>query len=143
MKKLLVLLSFFLLVSCFGLIDSNSERVIGNYIVVWIDLPANQSLSEEFERGSSGSSEIVPDYVFAVGHNEDYIIAKQHPTNGSEGGFVVDTTVTNYYIVDMNRKILKKRTKVFGHLNQNQFESLTRKLKIESLEFDQVYSNQP
>ncbi len=65
-----------LLTGCFGLFDSGSKRITGKYIVVWIDLPRNQGIGEEIE-GSPGSSiGLVPEYVFAVGHNEDYIIAK-------------------------------------------------------------------
>jgi hypothetical protein len=128
-----------LLVGCFGLWDSGSQRIIGKYIVVWIDVPQNQGIAEEFEMNSPSSSLVVPEYVFAVGHNDDYIIAKQHPTSGFEHGYEIDTTSTNYYVVDMNRRDSKTGNKVFGPLTLSKFDSLTTKLKIRSIKFDQTY----
>ena len=122
--------------SCFGLFDSGSKRIIGKYIVVWIDLPQNQSLSEEFEINSSGSSEIIYPYVFAVGHSNHYIIVKQHPTNGFEGGYKMDITVTNYYIIDIKTPARNWDYKAFGPLTLNEFDSLRTKLKIGSIPFD-------
>ena len=92
---------------------------------------------------SDGSSQIVPEYVFSVGHNDDYIIAKQHPTSGFEGGYEINTNVTNYYIIDMNGKVLTKGEKVFGPLTRNQFHSLRTVLKIKEIEFDQNYPDKP
>jgi hypothetical protein len=46
----------------------------------------------------------VPPYVFAAGHNDEFIIAKQHPSE--------DLNTTNYFIIDMHRKIKKKGEKV-------------------------------
>jgi|HubBroStandDraft_3_1064219.scaffolds.fasta_scaffold323569_1 hypothetical protein len=124
------------LTCCFGLFDSGKKRIIGKYIVIWIDLPQNQSLSEEFETNSSGSADIVFPYVFAVGHNDHYIIAKQHPTNGFEGGYKMDTTVTNYYILDIKTPIFNRDYTAFGPLTLNEFNSLRSKFEIESIPFD-------
>ena len=128
--KLLVIFSSLLLVSCFGLFDSDSDRIIGKYIIIWIDLPQNQTISEEIELNSESSIGLIQEYVFAVGHNEDYIIAKQHPTSGFENGFEINTKITNYFIIDMNRKTLKKGEKIFGPLKEVEFNKLRKKLKI-------------
>ena len=141
--KIILLSSTVFLTGCFGLWDSDSDRITGKYIVLWIDLQENQTISEQFEMNSGGSSQIVAEYVFAVGHNDDFIIAKQHPTNGFEGGYVIDTKTTNYYIVDMNRKILATGEKVFGPLTRIQFDSLRVKLKIKKIAFDQNYPDKP
>jgi len=131
----------FFLTSCFGLFDSGSDRITGKYIVLWIDMQENQGISEQIELNSSSSTGLVPEYVFAVGHNNDYIIAKQHPTSGFKNGFVIDTTITNYFVIDMNRKMLKTGDKVFGPFTISQFDSIRTKLKIENIKFDMIYPN--
>lgn len=135
--------SILLLTGCFGLWDSGSEDITGKYIVLWIDLPANQSISEQFETGSSVSSTVVAEYVFAVGHNDDFIIAKQHPTNGFEGGFKVNPKITNYFIIDINQKVIKKGNNVWGPLSRKEFDEIRKEIRIEDIEFDQVYPDHP
>ena len=92
-------------------------------------------LAKEHELHSSSSSTIIEPYVFAVGHNEHYIIAKQHPTNGFNGGYKIQADTTNYYIID----IYKDRDKVFRPLTLKQFDNLRFKLNIDNLEFNQTY----
>ncbi len=124
---------------CFGqLSDSSSDRITGKYVVIWVNLPENQSISEQWS--SSGSSQVVPEYVFAVGHNDDFIVAKQHPVSGD---YEIDTKTTNYFIVDMKRNVLTKGSNVFGPLKINQFDSLRKILQIEKIEFDQNYPEKP
>ncbi|MVN22487.1 DUF3997 domain-containing protein [Mucilaginibacter arboris] len=127
----------FLIVCCLTscLFDSSSNRVTGKYEVLWIDLPENQMLTKESELHSSSSSTIIEPYVFAVGHNEHYIIAKQHPTNGFQGGYKINVNKTNYYILD----IYREKDKVFGPLTLKQFDNLRSELNIENIEFDQTY----
>ncbi len=132
-----------LLCGCFGLFDSGSDRITGKFIVSWLDVSENQTLSEEVELNSSGSVQVVGPYVFAVGHNEDFIIVKQHPTEGFSKGFKIDTSITNYYIVNINRKGLPKSYNKIGPLTLSAFENLSRELKIENIPFDQVYPDKP
>lgn len=127
--------------SCF--FDSESNRIIGDYKILWIDLPANQTISKEYENNPSSSSVIIPEYVFAVGHNEDFIIAKQHPTNGFKGGYEVDITTTNYYIIDINRKIIKNKKGLLGALIEDEFNAKLKELKITNLNFDRIYPDNP
>lgn len=98
-------------------------------------------ICEELEMNSAGSIELVPAYVFAVGHNDDFIIAKQHPTIDYK--HEIDTSITNYYIVDMNRKIFTNGQKVFGPVNKYEFDSLRTLLNIESIKFDLRYPKNP
>jgi hypothetical protein len=143
-SQIIIFLSLMLfLTGCFGLGDSGSDRIIGKYIVLWIDFPENQIISEQVEMNSAGSIQVIQEYVFAVGHNDDYIIAKQHPTSGFEGGYEINTKITNYFILDMNRKVSTVGENVFGPLNQNEFDSLRKTLKIENIEFDQKYPEKP
>ena len=129
----LLFLTIIFLTGC--LFDSSSDRITGKYIVLWIDLPENQMLAKEDKLHSPGSSTILEPYIFAVGHNENYIIAKQHPTNGFEGGYKIHADTTNYYIID----IYKERDKVFGPLTLKKFDSLKTVFKIENLEFNKTY----
>ena len=130
---LLLFLTTSFLTGC--LFDSSSDRITGKYIVLWIDLPQNQMIGKEYELHSSSSSTLIEPYIFAVGHNENYIIAKQHPTNGFEGGYKIHADTTNYYIID----IYKERDKIFGPLTLKQFDSLKTKLKITDLQFNKTY----
>lgn len=132
-----ILISF--LFGCFGLFDSGTKRITGKYIVLWIDFPQNQKISEQFEMNSPGSSVLVPEYVFSVGHNEDFIVAKQHPTSGDDSGHKINPKLTNYFIVDMNRKIIKRGEKIFGPLTKNGFDSMRNKLKIQEIKFNINY----
>jgi hypothetical protein len=141
--RLFLLSCTLVLLGCFGLWDSGSDRIVGKYIVLWIDSFENQMISEELEMYSSGSVGMVPAYVFEVGHNDDYIIAKQHPTSGFRGGYEIDASITNYYIIDINRKVLTNGKKVFGPIDKSEFDSLRAALKIENIKFDQKYPDKP
>lgn len=110
--------------------------------MLWIDVPENQNISEEDEKGSSNSQSIVPEYVFAVGHNSNYIIAKQHPTNGFKGGYKIDTSITNYFIVDM-KEVPKFGNYVPTYLSIHKFDSLRIKLNIQKIKFDKNYPDLP
>jgi hypothetical protein len=142
-KYFVIIFTTSLFTGYFGLFDSGSDRIIGKYITVWIDTYENQSISEEIELNSGSSIGVIQEYVFSVGHNEEFIIAKQHPTNGFEKGFEINTKITNYFIIDMNRKILKKGEKVFGPLNEKEFNKLRKELNIENIEFDLNYPEKP
>lgn len=136
-NKILFALILFLLTGCFGLFDSGSNRIIGKYIVVWIDLPQDQMIAKEFKLHSSSSSTLLEPYVFAVGHNKHYIIAKQHPTSGFDSGYKIHTDTTNYYIIDIENE----KDKIFGPLTFMQFDSLRIKFKIKNIDFDKTYPN--
>ncbi len=125
----------FSLTSCFGLFDSGSDRIIGNYHVLWIDLQENQSISEKIEGTEGSYVELVSEYVYEVGHDDNFIIAKQHPTSGFESGYQINTEVTNYFLIDMNAQ----KDKVTGPLSLSKFEQLRKQLGISNIEFDLIY----
>lgn len=80
---------------CYGLFDSGSDRITGNCIVSWIDLQESQVIRKTSNDCHSGCEAITPDYIFSIGHNDYYIISKQHPTSGFEGGYKINTSITN------------------------------------------------
>ena len=92
---------------------------------------------------SAGSSEVVPAYIFVVGHSDRYIIAKQHPTSGFYGGYEINTSITNYYVIDMARRDLQSGNEVYGPLRVDEFDSLRTALGIENIPFDMNYPQEP
>ena len=137
--KNIALLAFMSLTSTGCIFDSGSKKVAGRFILVWIDMPENQGLGEQSELNSSSSASIIPPYVFAVGHNNRYIIVKQHPTNGFEGGFKMDTSFTNYYVVDMEVKDTMGVRRTTGPLDLKEFSHLRKRLGIEDILFDMTF----
>ena len=139
---IIILLLGLTLNSCY-LFDSGSDKIIGNYKVLWIDIFSNQIICETDEKNATSCSQLIDEYVFAIGHNSSFIIAKQHPTNGFKNGYEVDTTITNYFIIDINGKITKNRNKVIGPLSKKEFEEIVAELNIENIKFDQNYPENP
>ena len=131
------------LTGCFGLFDSSSDDITGRYKVTWIDVQEQQFICVELEEYSTGSLILVPEYVFAVGHDDNFIIAKQHPTSGFENGFKIDKSVTNYYVIDMNKKIRNEEKKVIGPLTEVEFDNKRKEFKIEEIKFEMTYPEVP
>ena len=107
------------------LFDNGSRTIVGDYKLAWIDTPENQFIS-------FSNKTIVDGYVFAVGHDDNFIIAKQHPNAGFDGNYEINTLVTNYFII----KIVSNEPKVIGPLNQSEFKSLVKRFKISQIDFD-------
>jgi len=122
MKKLLsfvLTLTFLPFYSC--LFDSSSVDLINGDELAWIDTKDNQSINKGEEQ--------VPGYIFNVGYNKDYIIAKQHPLKGdfySEPDFAV----TNYFIIDIKENEKGFRKGVIGPLSAAEFDKKTEELRI-------------
>ncbi|HSC52761.1 MAG TPA: hypothetical protein VLC98_04040 [Phnomibacter sp.] len=112
-----------------ALFDSGSDIVVGDYEVTWIDLHESRSLNK--------GEELVPAYVFAVGHNSKYIYAKQHPllVNSPEK---IDKSITNYFIIEQTTTELQDKPK-YGPLTKQSFDSLCIQLQIDKPKFDMTY----
>lgn len=131
-QLIIVILGILTLNSCF-MFDNDADNIIGKYEISWIDTPNTRSICKKYSE--TGSEVLVPEYVFAVGHNSEFIIAKQHPTNGFESGYKIDKSITNYFIVD-----IMKEGNVYGPLSELDFNKKVSELAIEAIEFDQIYS---
>lgn len=134
-KIILTLIGILTLNSCWNN-PSESELIIGNYFVEWNDLVANRAIVEKTEKDSPYSSGIISNYVFAVGNNSDFIIAKQHP-------YLNDLTVTKYFIIDIKKRESKKNSSVIGPLEKEEFDKKRIELNISELKFDQNYPENP
>ncbi len=139
---IIVICTTILLNSCFGLFDSSSDTIVGRYNVGWIDVISSRSINMAEKDGEYGGAEIIPAYVYAVGHNKKFIIAKQHPVT-NEQDEKVDTKKTNYFIIDMTKDNYYKKEGIYGPLTENVFDSLCKKLNVESIEFDISYPDKP
>lgn len=141
MKRLILPSLLLLLIISWNCEPSDPKRIIGKYKILelWYKDTRTLGLVKEFSKNSRGSGGVVEPNVFAVGHNEDFIIVKQHPTNGYEGGYQMDTTITNYYIVDMNFKVHQGIEEAIGPLTREQFDSLRIEYQIQEIEFDKQF----
>lgn len=105
------------------------------YFVGWIDDPSYRSIN----KGHSDSnifSIIVEPYIFSVGHNDDFIIAKQFGGQGVRG-LTVDTTKTAFYIIDISEN--HPREIVYGPLSETEFDNLRIRFGIEKITFNKTF----
>ena len=131
-----------LLNSCFGLFDSSADTIEGRYNVGWIDVVSSRSISMADTDGGYGGIEIVPQYVYAVGHNEKFIVAKQHPVRDTKGE-KIDINETNYFIIDIRKENYYWQKGVYGPMTKKSFDSLSNSLKVGKIKFEMNYPENP
>jgi len=122
--------------SCAWFDQSSHERIVGEYMVGWNDLVQNRSISKPVKDCSGCFEVLVSSYVYAVGHNDSFIIAKQH--------FCADTTKTYYYVIDIKKNENQTGTKgVYEFSDKQSFDSFRKRLKISHIPFDMNYPENP
>ncbi|MFM2283414.1 MAG: hypothetical protein RL222_918 [Bacteroidota bacterium] len=134
-KGTILLLSFFLLTSCAWLDQSEHHLIIDNYEVGWNDLESNRAITKSIDACEGCYDVIIDGYIFAVGNNDNYIIAKQHQA--------FDTTITYYYIINLRINRKNNRNGIYGPINESEFNVQKKKLNIEHLKFNKTYSEMP
>ncbi len=109
------------IVGC-SLFDSGIEWRSGPYALLWIDTPDNVSLS--YDLGSGSWVGRVEPKVFAVGANDQYIVAKQHPTQNK--------LIVDYYIVLRGEDSMSADSKkvVLGPLTTEEFDLKSKELNL-------------
>ena len=112
----------FLAISGCGLFDSGVIWKGGPYILGWIDIPENVTVSYDLGKGTSIGR--IDQCVFSVGWNGKYLVAKQHP-----GG---DKTITNFYIIDAKKDNSNADPSkvVIGPLTEAQYLAKSKELKL-------------
>ena len=89
------------------------------------------------KQGALKGEEIIPAYVSEIGHNSNFIIAKQQPIK--QGNIVtIHTDTANYYIITVSNNSFQDMP-VYGPLSKKSFDSLRQELKIENIKFDMFY----
>jgi len=110
-----------LLAGC-GLFDSGVVWRGGPYILGWIDLPDEVTLSYDLGKGASVGR--IEARVFAVGWDGRYLVAKQHPSG--------DRTITNFFIIDSKEDgtYASPKKVVIGPLSEAEFEKKAAELSL-------------
>ena len=138
-KKIFLYSILFFNISCFGLFDSGEDLIIGKFYTVWIDEYSNRTIG--FKNSETSSVTVIPEYIFSVGHNSNYIIAKQHP-KPERFSSTVNTKITNCYIIDVKNSD-EFVQKIYGPFDENKFNRKLKELKTSDLEFNQNYPEDP
>jgi hypothetical protein len=84
-----------LFASCEGLGMAINEKVVGNYYLVAADVDYQRSLSYHEPKDGSNYSTFIGPTIFAIWHNDKYMIVKQHPVTAS---YQPSTKQTYYFI---------------------------------------------
>ena len=110
------------LVAGCALFDSGVEWRDGPYALMWIDLPDEVQLP--YYLGNGGWATLVLPRVFAVGSNDQYVVACQHP--GCE------KALTNYFIVDKRQYVAKRGpgTAVLGPISEKEYAATAAQLRL-------------
>jgi hypothetical protein len=133
MKNLYIYL-LLLLCSCHG--AAYEEYLVDNYSLKAMDVKSGMSV---FYNDNEYLIGIIQPTVFAVGHNNDFIIAKQHPNNFP----IIDKSITNYFIIPIKKRVAESVEKnVIGPLTIEEFNAMKTELRVpESLVFTKVFED--
>ncbi|GAB2545068.1 hypothetical protein [Spirosoma aerophilum] len=95
-----------------------------------------EEMSISVQDGEAGVG-VIEATVFAVGQNDQFIIAKQHPLD--EVG-KLDKSVTNYFIIPLKQAISQALDdNYYGPLSLHEFKAKSRELGIESIPFTIIF----
>ncbi|GEO09510.1 DUF3997 domain-containing protein [Segetibacter aerophilus] len=127
-----LILCCLLLTSCF--FDSRFETIKGEYQIGWIDVSESRAIYNQ-ER-------LITPYVFAVGHNSRFIIAKQHPSTDFPKNSI-DKSITNYFAIDMSKNPYPGQDGIYGPMPKAEFDNFCNRENINNIEFDMTYDGVP
>ena len=130
-----------LLSGCF-FFDNDFDPIVAEYNIGWIDTEETRSICKGLEVGDTGGETVVQEYVFAVGHNNQYIVAKQHPLDYTKSP-IVDTKTINYFVIDYTKHPYAGQQGIFGPIDLNAYKKLNSELGIGEVEFDMIYPDDP
>ena len=84
-KLILVVLSLFLLSGCiFGDEDMSYKKLTKDFWLYWFSDSTNQHILLNTEPDEIARNVVIENTVFAIGYNDNFIIAKQHPDKEKE-----------------------------------------------------------
>jgi len=124
-----------LLQSC--ICSAYDKRLNAGYYLSAMDVKSDMEISYKDEQDYVFA--IVNATVFAVGQNNGFIIAKQHPKVSPTG---MDKAVINFFIIPLKNKVSQTPEKnVYGPLTLVEFEQRRKKLNIENIDFTIVFND--
>lgn len=120
--RLLILLGASLVLTGCGAFDSGVAWRGGPYMLLWIDDPNSVTLS--YDGGHGSSTPRVEATVFAVGWDDRFVVAKQHPSGNRQ--------VTNFFIIEAAKDSVDADPAVAttGPLTETQFMGYAESLKL-------------
>ena len=123
----LLLLAVTFAPGCIGGGVFSKERLVGRFAMWAVDALSDNSVVEESEDGRA-SRVLIPPTVFAVGFNDQFIIAKRHPKSDQ-----IDRSTTEFYVVSV------VDGQVHGPVDHEKFSALRARLGVPaSLDFSLV-----
>ena len=116
------------------------EKIIDNYYLIATDTGEDCKLDYREPADEDSYGTIIGATVFAVGHNDEYIIAKQHPRTFPKPP---DKTITNYFILRVKKSMdWRSKDGQFGPLTLEQFNGKRNELGIpKDLGFTKVFKD--
>ncbi|HLX54181.1 MAG TPA: hypothetical protein VKR58_09575 [Aquella sp.] len=129
-------MTLFVIQGCIGGFGLDiKDHLVGIYYLAAADDDRQCSLTTHEPSDGGNYGNVVNQTVFAVGYNEKYIIAKQHPDENRK--------ITNYFIVPVEQHITRENLKnLMGPLTYDQFLAKRHELSIpDSLQFTKEYEN--
>ena len=111
----------------------HKEKITDKYFLTYEDNESDLSLSYDLDDGTYIG--VVNNTIFAVGYNSNFIIVKNHPFVEPDS---INRTVTNYYIVKIDKNISKYKVdeNKIGPMNELNFNKKRKELKIpDNLDF--------
>lgn len=102
----------------------HDEKIVGAYHLAATDTPQQMGVCYSLENGDCVGR--IPETVFSIGWNDQFIVAKQHPSN--------DRSVTNYFILEIARdsKLATPSTSVIGPISATEFKNKVTSLGLPS-----------
>ena len=100
----------------------DGRKITGPYLLIAIDIREQMHIA--YDLGDGTAIGRIDPVVYAVGWNEKYIFAKQHPQN--------NRSITNYYIIDMTKdeKYADPEKSVIGPLTKQDYLRYCKEIEI-------------
>jgi hypothetical protein len=101
---------------------------------------ADEDLDVSYYLGNGNYIGVVGATVFAVGYDDEYIIAKRHPHTGY-GLSGINKKITHYYIIPLKYKVHNSPDENrIGPLSEEEFMAKRKELKMsDSLTFTKIF----
>jgi hypothetical protein len=121
LAKSLYIMVLFAWSGCIGGVGmAINENIVGNYYLVAADADFQRSLSYHEPKDGSNYSTFIGPTIFAIWHNDKYIIVKQHPVTAS---YQSSTKKTNYFILPLKEGFnWKTNNGMIGPLSLKEFK---------------------